>query len=242
MNPPVDVIRQVINPFRYLLDLLFPPVCAGCGEVLNEAKAIVCDQCRSTLPTTEHALYADNKVSGLFTDITKVKKSAAFCHYQKGSGFYNIIHNLKYHNLPQIGVWLGRTAAEHFLSIQPEWFSDIDFIVPIPLHKKRIRQRLYNQSELIADGISYVTGIPTDTTHLIRTIDNPTQTKRSAQQRRFNTEGIFTLLHSEDFKGKHILLVDDIVTTGATLRSAISVLTPVRGLSVSILTMGGAGN
>lgn len=227
--------------FNYLLDLFFPPLCTGCGEVLDDARSVICDDCRKLLPMTEHATHPDNRLSGLFSDIRKVQWTAAFCYYKKDSMFYRLIHNLKYHNRPQTGVWLGRIAAEHFLSQNPKWFEGINIIIPIPLHKKRLYQRRYNQAELIATGISAITGIPIDINHLIRIVNNPTQTMRSAKERKQNTHDIFALVHADELKDKHILLVDDIVTTGATMRSAISVLTPVRGLTISILTMGEAG-
>ena len=208
---------------------------------MEDAALVVCPECCRSLPLTEHASHKDNKVSGLFTDISKVEKAAAFCHYDHDTAFYRIIHAMKYFRQPQVGVWLGREAARHFMSENPQWFSGIDMIVPIPLHKKRLRQRLYNQSELIAEGVSKETGIAVDTRHLLRVVNNPTQTQRTTDERRANTEGIFDLKKGEELRGKHILLIDDIVTTGSTLRSAISVLTPVRGLRVSILTMGEAG-
>ena len=229
------------NPFIYILDLFYPPLCPGCGNVLEDAALVVCQECRNSLPLTEHAVYPDNKVSGLFTDINKVEKAAAFCHYDHDTAFYRMIHALKYYRQPQIGVWLGKEAARHLMSGNPQWFSGIDVIVPIPLQKKRLRQRRYNQSELIAEGICKETGIAVDTRHLLRVVNNPTQTQRTTDERRANTEGIFALRYGEELRGKHILLVDDIVTTGSTLRSALSVLTPVRGLHVSILTMGEAG-
>jgi len=136
---------------------------------------------------------------------------------------------------------LGKLAAESFISQNPGWFSSVDIIIPVPLHKKRLRQRTYNQSELIAEGISRVTHIPLDTSHLLRIIDNPTQTQRTPEERRLNTQGIFSLSNPNSLSGKHVLLVDDIVTTGATLRSCCSVLTPVRNLHISIFTLGTAG-
>ena len=231
-----------MNPFRYLLDLLFPPLCAGCREVMDDANIAVCDKCKASLPITEHATHHDNKVSGLFTDIPKVIHAAAFCHFDHENAIYNIIHAIKYHNRPDAATWIGTQAARHFQEKNPQWFMGIDLIFPIPLHRKRLGKRTYNQAELIAKGISLVTGIPVDTCHLLRRVNNKTQTLLSPQQRKRNTEGIFYLSHAEELRGKHVLLVDDIITTGATMRSAVSILTPVRGLTISILTMGMAGN
>ncbi len=228
--------------FSHLLDLFFPPLCAGCGDVLQNAGEVVCARCCKSFPYTEHPTRADNRVSGLFTDIPKVSQAAALCVYEPESPFYQVIHNMKYHRRPEVGVWLGRNAATRFLEQNQHWFEGIDLIVPVPLHKRRLKSRRYNQSELIADGISQVTGIPVDTNHLMRIVDNPTQTQRTPAERKLNTQGIFLLHNPDDFKNRHLLLVDDIITTGSTLRSAVSQLTPVRGLTVSVLTMGMAGD
>lgn len=223
---------------RYLLDLFYPPLCAGCGEVLEGKQEQICSACLTSLPLTEHAIYSDNKVSGLFVDFDKVVKAAAFCYYNNESGFYQMIHALKYYNQPQVGVLLGRKTAECFIKQNPNWFAGIDFIIPVPLHRKRLASRGYNQSEMIAEGISQIAGIPIDVKHLLRTINNPSQTQRSAEERKQNAEGIFSLVNSAELHNKHILLVDDIVTTGATLRSCCKVLKSVRGLKISIISLG----
>lgn len=201
----------------------------------------VCSSCLSSLPLTEHATHNDNKASGLFTDLKKVVKTAAYCFYDHESYFYQMIHALKYYNQPQVGVVLGRQMAEHFINEKPTWFEGIDLIIPVPLHKKRMAKRGYNQSEMIADGISQVTGIPIDTKHLLRAVNNPSQTQKNTEERKKNTEGIFELTNAQDLKGKHILLVDDIITTGATLHSCCTKLNSIRGLTISIITLGIAG-
>ncbi len=226
---------------RSLLDLFFPPLCPGCSCVLEEADHVVCGQCAKSMPFTEHASHKDNKVSGLFTNISKVQRSAALCFYDPDTVFHKLVHALKYHNQPAVGMWLGRQAALRFRNENPHWFDGIDLILPVPLHRKRLGRRRYNQSVLIADGISEITGIPVDTAHLLRKVNNATQTLKSAEERRQNTQDIFSLLHPEQLKNKHVLLVDDVITTGSTMRSCINLLTPVRGLRISILAMGMAG-
>ena len=129
----------------------------------------------------------------------------------------SIVHELKYKQNPQLGHYLGRLCGENIKG--SNFVRDIDLLVPVPLHPKRERQRGYNQSMEICKGISAVTGIPIDYATLRRVVDNKTQTKNSRFDRWKNVEDIFLLANAEAFAGKHILLVDDVITTGSTIES-----------------------
>ena len=220
-----------------LRELFFPSVCCVCGVYTGNNNQPVCSQCLKSLPVTEHAVHNDNKVAGLFTDIKKVRRAASYCYYDHETAIYDIVHNLKYHNMPQLGEWIGERAARHFMSKNPDWFGSIDYIIPIPLHAHRLKHRRYNQSELIADGISKATGIEVDTRHLLRKTDNTSQTLLTTEQRRQNTQDIFEVRNGNELRNKKILLVDDIITTGSTMRSAILQLTPVRGLQITVFSV-----
>lgn len=229
------MLRGIRNSLR---ELFFPSACCVCGAYTADKDQPVCPECIKALPVTEHATHHDNKTAGLFTYIKKVKQAASYCYYDHEKPIYDIIHSLKYHNKPQLGAWIGEKAARHFISKAPDWFNHIDYIIPIPLHSKRLEQRRYNQAELIADGISRATGIKVDTKHLIRKTDNTSQTLLTIEQRRHNAEGIFELRNGNELSGRHILLVDDVITTGSTMLSAIKCLTPVRGLQISVFAIG----
>lgn len=228
--------RILQGGWNSLLDLFYPPVCMMCGTLLQPKEEILCRDCIEKLPRTEHAFQRGNHTEQLLWDIPKLERGGAFCYYKNDSDFRHLIHRMKYGNRPTIGVYLGRIAAQEFS--ETHFFDGIDLIVPIPLHKKRQRQRGYNQAEMISKGISEVTHIPIDTTHLYRQVNNPSQTRKSQQERLHNTQNIFEVNVPANWRGKHLLIVDDIITTGATLRSCINAISPIRGTRISVLTLG----
>lgn len=219
-----------------LADLFYPPVCIQCGNLLQPEEDTLCHTCLQHLPRTEQARYRGNRTEQLLWDIPKLERGAAFCFYRPHSDFRRLIHLMKYSNRPKTGFYLGKTAAQEFA--EARFFEGIDLIVPVPLHKQRQRQRGYNQAEWIARGIAEATRIPMDNTHLKRKVNNPSQTHKSKEERQHNTDEIFTVDMPANWRGKHILLVDDIVTTGATLRACIHAISPIRGTRISIMTLG----
>ncbi len=241
------MVKRRINTFKHLLlcgwngvlDLFYPHICIGCGSSLNNRKIILCNKCATHLPRTEHAWQRGNNVEQLFEDIPlthSLVRGGAFCYYEYGSFFRTVIHRFKYAKQPQIGKYLATLAAQEW--DKHNFFADIDLLVPVPLHKKKLGKRSYNQAEIICNGLADIVGITVDTTHLTRVVNNASQTQKTAEERKHNTQGIFTLLHPEDWQGKHILLVDDIITTGATLRACIETMKSIRALRVSIFCLG----
>ncbi len=216
--------------------LFYPHSCFRCGFPLDDREEVLCEYCMTFLPITEHGHMRDNGVEHLFADIPKFVRGGAFCYYKPKSFFRRMIHALKYSNVPNIGLYLGRLAGDEYHSMG--FFQGIDVIVPVPLHPKRLYKRGYNQAEIIAQGISEATGIPMDTTHLMRIVNNVSQTSLSMEDRQNNTDDIFAVQNSNDWRNKHILLVDDIITTGATLHACIKKITPIHGTHISVLTMG----
>lgn len=165
-----------------------------------------------------------------------IEKAAALFYYEAGSEVSNIIHALKYNNHPEIGSMMGRMAAEEFM--QSGFFDGIDMIMPVPLEKKRQRQRGYNQSEEIAKGVAEATGLTVCNNAVERTAFSGSQTRKSLRERIENVEGAFRPTGKTDLKGKHILVVDDIVTSGATVCSCVECLMPTDGLKVSVMSLG----
>lgn len=215
----------------------------------------LCPVCMSSLPRTEQAEKRQNVtemfVLGQPSDMVKaarvehVDQAAAFLFYEKDHPLQKVIHKMKYADQPMIGYYLGRQAAVEFE--QEAFFEDIDVIIPVPLHPRRFRERGYNQSEYIARGISEVTGIGIDTTHVTRVRNTPKQAKINANGdnhethvaalRKANVADAFAVNHPEQMYHKHILLVDDLITTGETVRSCLKAMRAFRGATFRVFAL-----
>lgn len=217
------------------ISLLFPRLCYGCGNHLLRNELLICTECYVVIPRTNYHLDKDNPVARLFWGRCMIEKAAAFSFYNKGSRIRNLIHNLKYKGVRDLGYEMGRIYA---LSLyNSDFCADIDLIIPVPLHPLKKRRRGYNQSDLIAMGISEVTGIPVDNTSLTRTSVTTTQTKRSRYDRWTNVEGVFSICNPDIIRGKYILLVDDVITTGSTIESCANELLKIEGVKVSVIAL-----
>jgi len=164
-----------------------------------------------------------------------LEKAAAFLFYDKDHPIQRVIHKMKYADQPMIGYFLGRQAAIEFQ--YADFFDEIDVIIPIPLHPKRLNERGYNQSEYIAKGISDVIGKPVDLTHVMRTRNTPKQALQSGDERRENMEEAFAVHHPEHLYHKHILVVDDLITTGETMRSCLKAMKIIRGAKFTVFAL-----
>ncbi len=187
------------------------------------------------MPRTNYHLRKDNPVERLFWGKIPLERATAYFFYHKGSDFRNILYRLKYGGRKDLGEIMGRFVAAELLPAG--FFRGIDCIVPVPLHPRKQELRGYNQSECIVRGISAVTGIPADTSSVIRMKHTGTQTRKSVYERWENVDGIFGVRHPELFKGKHILIVDDVLTTGSTTTACADVFKGVEGIRISILTL-----
>jgi ComF family protein len=230
--------------FRHLLDdilsLLFPRLCYACGNHLLRNENLICTECYISIPRTNYHLEQQNPVEQLFWGRCFIERAAAFSFYSRGSRVRNLIHNLKYKGVKDIGYELGRIYG---LSLRAtDFIEGIDMIIPVPLHTSRQRMRGFNQSEIIAAGLSEITRLPLYTEFLERVSFSSTQTKRSRFDRWINVEGIFRVIDPEAIKDKHILLVDDVITTGSTMESCVNELHKVDGVKVSVLALAFAVN
>jgi ComF family protein len=217
------------------ISLLFPRLCYACGDHLLRNENLICTECYVVIPRTNYHLENENPVAQLFWGRCMIEKAAAFSFYNKGSRIRNLIHNLKYRGIKEIGFELGRIYG---LSLKSSGFTeDIDIIIPVPLHPSKKRIRGFNQSDIISSGIGDATGLPVYANSLIRVTGSETQTKRPRYERWTNVEGIFNVIDPEIIIGRHILLVDDVITTGSTIESCTNELLKVEGVKVSVAAL-----
>ena len=225
--------------FHNFLNLFFPDLCLGCKSRLTKEEVHICTECLLLLPKTNYHLQPDNRLESFFAGRIPFERVAAYAYFIKGGSIQHIIHELKYNHNPAIGNFIGRLCGENLKN--GDFISSIDLLVPIPLHPKRKKQRGYNQSYEICKGISESIGIPIDCTTLVRKVNNKSQTKNSRFDRWKNVEDIFSLTDTQVFNNKHILLVDDVITTGSTIESAAKEILKSEGAKISIFAVGTAG-
>ena len=223
-----------------------------CQTPLVGGEEHICLKCLCELPRTGHNFLEENPATYLFGGKVPVYHAAAFLHYEKGGHVQQLIHSLKYHDSQrtaaqlvhdrnhrqdnrEIGFRLGRMAG---LRYQKAILSDRpDLLLPVPLHPKKRKQRGYNQSEWIARGLNTLLKLPIDTTSLRRTKETETQTHKQTYDRWLNMQNIFSVVDREVLAGKHILLIDDVITTGSTIGACAEALLTIPGVRVSVLAI-----
>lgn len=226
-----------MNWITRFLDFISPRQCVVCGERLAPTEHSLCSSCLLHLPRTTYQFTPhDNPMAQLFWHLSPVEKTAALIFYEPHSEVAQLIYDLKYHDRPDIGEDMGRLMAGEMQLAR--FFDGIDMLLPVPLSRKRLRQRGYNQSEQLAVGISDVTHLPVVTKALRRTHFHQSQTQLSRRERQENVENLFELRNGSMLQDKHVLLIDDICTTGATLLACCDALKAVHGIRLSVLTFG----
>jgi ComF family protein len=217
-----------------LVGLIYPRYCAACGNTLLRNEEILCLNCYVDLPKTGFHSYDDNDVARLFWGRIPVRNATAFIFFNKDSHYKNILHEIKYMNQQHVGFEMGRLFG---LELRFSPFAQADVIVPVPLHRKKMRQRGYNQSELIARGLSEVLHIPVATDLVVRTSQTPTQTRKTRYERWENVRDKFQTLNPHNLVNKHVLLVDDVITTGATIEACATAILAVDNVSLSVASL-----
>lgn len=221
--------------FLSFFQLIFPRQCAACGKLLQEGEEVLCLKCNMDMPRTNYHCWKDNPVERMFWGKVPLERATSYFFYRKGGGYRNILHQLKYGGRKDYGETMGRFMAAELM--QTDFFRGVDVIVPVPLHPCKQQKRGYNQSEYIARGVSAVTGIGMDTSVVVRTKHTETQTRKFTYERWENVEGIFLLHHPGQFAGKHVLIIDDVLTTGATITACADAFQGVEDVRISILTL-----
>ncbi|MFT4204794.1 MAG: ComF family protein [Chitinophagaceae bacterium] len=227
------MFRNLLEDFEHLF---FPRFCPGCAVDTVPYRQTICLNCLMELPETGFFDLAENPVKNILKGRLAVERAASLYYCARVSKLHNMIHQLKYKHNADIGLFLGRLLGRQMLS--SGWKNDLDLLVPVPLHPERERQRGYNQTKLIADGIAHLTSIPIVTDALVRTRYTQTQTHKGRSERIANMEDRFRVVKAEKLQGKHVLLIDDLVTTGATLEFCGQEILKVPGTRVSIATVG----
>ena len=225
------------NPlwFNDLLGLFFPNTCQACGQSLLSQEKVICLSCLYKLPKTGFHQHAENPVSRVFWGRVDVHAATSFLFFSKGGSVQHLIHSLKYKGNKTTGEYLGKLFGTDLQ--KSELFSSVELVIPVPLHPKKQHKRGFNQSESIAKGIGASMQIPIVTDQLIRVVHTSTQTKKSRESRWDNVKDAFAVQQTSGLENKHILLVDDVLTTGATLESCAHRLLEIQGVKVSVATL-----
>lgn len=221
--------------FKDFINLFFPRLCVSCSRNLFNQEKIICIKCLFEIPKTNFHLYEDNPVAQLFWGRVNIQNATSYYFYIKGSKFQSLIHKMKYKNQPEIGSLLGIKLGSQLYESPP--YQDVNLVVPVPLHPKKEKKRGYNQSQTIAEEIAKIFNVECVSDNLYRHSDTPSQTNRSRYNRFENVSLMFDLKYPEQFEGKHILLVDDVITTGSTLEACAARLLEVSGTRVSAATL-----
>ena len=164
-----------------------------------------------------------------------LERAAAFTFFEKEHPIRDVIHLAKYSDRPEIAYLLAREAARDFA--YSDFFDGIDVIMPVPLHRNRMRSRGYNQSEYIARGISEITGIPIDTTHVVRVVNTPKQALQEGEERKKNVANAFEVINPRELANKHIMVVDDLITTGETMKACLKAMHSIRGVKFTVFAL-----
>lgn len=200
-----------------IIGLLFPELCNACGTHLYYGEKEICTKCLYDLPYTDYHRHHENRVAKQLWGRLPINAAMAMLYFKKGTKVQNLMHALKYKGKTDVGIKFGNLLGERLQ--MGEAFKDIDLIIPVPLHPAKEKARGYNQSEFIAKGIAEVINAELSKNHLIRNKITESQTKKSRYTRFENMQAVFTVNKTEELNNKHVLLVDDVITTGATLEA-----------------------
>jgi len=220
------------------VSILFPENCLSCQGIIEIGESDICSICRFSLPKTGFHLNNENMVAQKFWGKTQLKYAFSYLFFRKEGNVQRLLHELKYKNQPQIGEILGNWYAQELLD--NDFYKNFDIIIPVPMHPKKQKKRGYNQSACFGKGLAEVWKIPQLEDGIKKLADTVSQTKKSREDRYENMKNGFEIPNIEAIKGKNILLVDDVITTGATLEVCANLLLEKGAKTVSIATIAAA--
>lgn len=228
----MNVLKNILND---TIHLFYPHNCTGCGSDLLSKKSLLCVSCIKQLPHTYFELHENNIIEKIFTGRIKLQAAYSQFYFAKGQLLQQLIHRLKYKGDKEIGHYLGSVMGTSIL--QSPRFSNLDYLIPLPLYADKQFRRGYNQAEVICNGIFESTQVPVMANNVIRTKATETQTKKHRTERWQNVDGSFRILYPEKLTGKNVLLVDDVITTGATLEACGQLLLSIPGITLSFAAL-----
>ena len=226
--------KRTRNAFHDLVGLFLPRRCAACDNGLLRHEESLCLGCTEELPRTRFHSDPQNKVEQLFWGRIPLSAASSFLQFTRGGMVQHMLHRLKYNGDRDIGMTLGRLMAEEVM--QCPRFADVRIALPVPLHPRKERQRGFNQSQVLVDGMREVWPLKNLDRELLRVVSTSTQTKRGRMERWGNVKEAFQLAHPEALHDEHVLLVDDVITTGATIESCAIALMHVPGIRISVFS------
>jgi ComF family protein len=221
--------------FKSIINLFFPPVCAGCHSFLLSNENVICTLCRHNIPLTNHHLNPENESFKKFYGRIPVEHSSALLYFHKKGIVQELIHNLKYKGQEEIGTVLGEWYADDLKN--STIIQSVDEIIPVPLHKRKLRERGYNQVTNFGLELSKNLNIPYESNILLRNVYSKTQSKKTLLNRSDGIDTIFDVVFTDKDHNKHFLLIDDVITTGSTLEACSHALLKIPGAKISIVCM-----
>jgi ComF family protein len=220
---------------KHLINLFFPRTCAGCSTLLISNETIICTSCRHNIPVTNHHLTTENEAYKKFFGRIPLEHASAFLYFHKKGIVQELIHNLKYKGHEEIGTllghWYGAEIKQVLLAHQP------DVIIPVPLHKRKYKERGFNQVTTFGLALSEELDIAYNRDLLVRTVYSKTQSKKNLLGRSEGIENLFDVNFSEKDHGKHFLIIDDVITTGSTLEACSRAILKIPNAKISVVCM-----
>ncbi|WP_196891318.1 ComF family protein [Aureivirga marina] len=223
---------SIVSP---IIDLFYPQYCLGCFEEISDDNFNICLNCRTNLPVTNYSNVEENDLKKLFKGKIPLTHATSLYFFSKKGKIQNLIHVLKYKNKQKIGEFFGELLGEEILN--SKYFSTIDYVIPIPLHQQKFKIRGYNQNTLFGKTLSKKIDAHYCEKNVKRIKNTESQTKKNTEERFKNTQNIFEIQNPEKYENKHILLIDDIITTGATIESCSKELLKVKNIKISIASI-----
>lgn len=223
---------KIINDINYIL---LPKVCFGCNTQLYRGEHLLCTVCRNDLPITDYNFLEENPADRIFYGRIPVKKASSFLFFSQNGIVKQLLHHLKYKNQEQIGEFFGDWYGE--ILKQQGHLKEVDFIIPVPLHGKKLKKRGYNQVDLFGKRLAHHLDVPFLKDILIKTANTKTLTKKSRFNRWQSTKELYVVADMTLLTNKTILLIDDVITTGATIEASGSALLKVEGVKLFVATM-----